>query len=173
MEGIGDPSMNKTRITGIVLLALLAAGLAPPAARAAAPRTVTTTGVPYTWDNSKSITYNIDQGPLGALSNTKAAALVEKAFQQWSNIDTAKLTFEEGDPLDRDVTGANLGDFLSSLSSDVNPIIFDNDGSITEANAGRDVLAFGVAYQTTPTGRIAQDVVVINARAVHGLLDPD
>ena len=155
----------KIRITATAILSLLAAGLAPIGAHAGGVRYYTPTGVPYKWDNTRSITYNIDQGPLGKLSNSKAAALVTKAFQQWSSIDTASLTFEESDPLDRDVTGANLNDFLNGLPSDVNPIIFDSDGSVTDAYLGAgaslDVLAFGQIRQSTPTGKLAQGVVVI------------
>src|SRR6266568_2145930 len=174
----GDPFM-KIRITATAILSLFAAGLAPMSARAGGTANFTLTGVPYTWDNTKSITYNIDQGPLGMLSNAKAAALVGKAFQQWSSssIDTANLTFEEGDPLDRDVTGANLTDFMNSLPTDVNPVIFDSDGSVTDAilgaGASLDVLAFGQILQATPTGKIAQGEVVINGRAEDGLFGPD
>jgi hypothetical protein len=169
----------KIRITAIAFLAFVAGGMTPPAARAAGVANYTTSGVPYKWDNSKSIIYNIDQGPLGKLSNTQAADLVTKAFQQWSSVDTAKLTFEEGDPLDRDVTGANLSDFLNGLPSDVNPVIFDNDGGVTDAmlggGASLDVPAFGLpdGNRVTPTGLIAGGFLVINARALDGLFDPD
>jgi hypothetical protein len=168
--------MNKKRITGFAVLSLLAPALIMPAAHAASPRSVTAAGAPYKWDNSKSIVYDIDQGPLGKLSNTQAADLVTKAFQQWSSVKTAKLTFEEGDPLDRDVTGANLSDFLNGLPSDVNPVIFDNDGSVTDSflgnGASETVLTVGGPYMTTGTGLIAQGILIINARSADGLFDP-
>lgn len=166
----------KQRITGVVLS--LFAGLAPLAAHAAAPGlNITTSGQPARWDNTRSITYNIDQGPLGKMSNSRAARMVLAAFEEWQKIETAQLTFEESDPLDRDVEASNFSDFLGGLPSDVNPVIFDNDGAITQGTlgtvAGRATLAFGGILQSTPTGKIAQGYVVINGRAVDGLFDPD
>src|SRR5688572_30561058 len=123
----------KQRITGIVLSLL--AGLVPMAAHAAAPGPfITSAGAPSKWDNSRTITYNIDQGSLGRLSNARAARIVLAAFEAWQNVETAKLTFEESDPLDRNVTGANLDEFLSGLPTDVNPIIFDDDGTIAASS---------------------------------------
>jgi hypothetical protein len=166
------------RITGIALIALVAA-LAPTGARAAVSgATVTLNGQPAKWDNAQSITYNIDQKGLSAkIKNSQAAQMVHAAFDAWQNIDTAKLTFEDADPLDRDVTGANISDFLQGLPSDVNPIIFDQDGGVTDAflgnGASRGTIAFGGILQSTPTGKIAQGIVVINGRAADGLFDPD
>src|SRR5215213_708773 len=142
----------KQRITGIVLSFI--AGLVPLAAHAAAPGSaITTSGVPYKWDTTRSIVYNIDQGPLGKLSNSKAARIVLAAFEAWQNVDTAKLEFEESDPLDRDVTSANFDDFRAGLPSDVNPVIFDNDGTLMQS-LGLTGPTFGGSLQSTPTGKI-------------------
>ncbi len=169
--------MNQ-RTTGIALFSLLA-GLSPLATQAASPGlSITATGAPTKWDNTKSITYNIDQGPLSAkYTNSKAARIVAAAFDQWQKIDTAKLTFEESDGLDQDVTGANIGAFIQGVPSDVNPIIFDQDGGVTDAflgtGAARGTLAFGGILQATPTGKIAQGFVVMNGRMLDGQFDPD
>src|SRR5687768_8483440 len=141
----------KQRITGIVLSLL--AGLVPLAAHAAAPGSyITSAGAPSKWDNSRSIFFNIDQGPLGKLSNARAARLVTAALDAWQGVETARLTFEESDPLDRNVTGANLDEFLSGLPTVVNPGIFDGDGTFAGV-----AVAFGApfAQSVTPTGRIA------------------
>jgi hypothetical protein len=161
----------KQRITGIVLSFI--AGLVPLAAQAAAPgSTITASGVPAKWDTTRSIVYNIDQGPLGKLSNSKAARVVLAAFEAWQKVDTAKLEFEESDPLDRDVTGANYDDFIAGLPSDVNPIIFDNDGTIMQG-LGLSGAAVGAIFQSTPTGKIAQGILFIDGRVMDGLHNPE
>jgi len=166
----------KRRITGTALLTLVGT-LGTVVGYAATPGlNVTISGVPAKIDNSKTITYNVDQGPLGKESNSKAARLVLAAVEALQGITTAKLTFEESDPLDRDVTGDNIGDFLDGVPSDVNPVIFDNDGGVTEAllgaGASLNTLAFGGILQATPTGKIAQGAVIMNGRAFDGLFDP-
>src|SRR5947209_11542782 len=99
----------KLRITATALFAVIIAGSIPLAAHAGGAGNYTVTGAPFKWVSK--IVYSIDLGPLGKLSNTQAAAMVTKAVQQWSGVSTAKLSLTEGDPLDRDVTGSNLGDF--------------------------------------------------------------
>jgi hypothetical protein len=167
----------KNRTTGN-LIAIVALAFAAPDARAAGIGSyVTTTGTPARWDNTRTMIYNLDQGRLGSLTHTRAARIVANAFDQLANIDTANLPFEEGDPLDRDVTGANLDEFFAGLPSDVNPVVFDQDGAVTDAYLGpggaRSVVAFGFPLQVTPTGRVAQGMIVINGRAADGLFDPD
>src|SRR5438034_8582901 len=100
----------KQRNTGLLVLALgtLASASITGAQAATWGNFVTATGAPAKWNTSRSITYNIDQGALGKLSNAKAARVVADAFDQWQNIDTANLQFEESDPLDRNVSRANI-----------------------------------------------------------------
>jgi len=50
------------------------------------------------------------------MKHADVAALVDKAIQAWSGIDTAKISFEKQPEIPTDVTGANLGDFLNNLS---------------------------------------------------------
>ncbi len=170
--------MQKT--TGIITLALGVALGAAPAARAAAPGLFTTAaGTASKWDNSKPIHFSYDQGSLGKMSNAKATRMFEDALDQWRKIDTASITLEEGDPLDRDVTGDNLGEFIQGLPSDVNPIIFDSDGSAIDAllgsGASESILAFGGSFSrwVTPAGAITQGLILLNGRVTDGQFDPD
>jgi hypothetical protein len=172
--------MTKHRYIGTGIAALaLAVGLVPMAARAGGPGYgVTPDGKPFKRDNSQSFLYNLDLGKLGGLTNTKAAILVGNALDALQSIKTAKITFEESDPLDRDVSGANWNDFLASVPTDVNPVIFDSDGSVTDIvlgdGASRSTLAFGGNLTSpTGTGTIVQVAVVINGRMTDGLFDPD
>jgi hypothetical protein len=141
-EWIGDPSiMKKTRITGIVVLTLFAAGLSPTRARAAAPLSITTAGTPRKWNNSKPIAISFDLGPFNPLSKSapdqvdaKGQQLILKAFQQWTSIDTAKVSVAantDTPDLGQDVNGSNVFSYLNGVPPDVNPIIFDADGSVT------------------------------------------
>jgi hypothetical protein len=175
--------MNK-RITTVALVSLIGASLAPIRAHAAGAAFYTATGAPIGWDNSMTITYNIGSHKLGTLSNTKAALIVENAFQQWAGIDTAKLDIEEGDGLpDQTVNGANVFAFLQSLGSPTgpnanvaNPVFIDPDGGLTDGLLGRgaslDVLAFTGVLSNTPT-HITRAAIILNGRAMDGKPDPD
>src|SRR5437588_9077110 len=99
--------------------------------RAAAPYgLVRSDGRPVAWNNSQPISYSVDQGPLGRLANADAVALVQTGFQRWQQVDTASISFIQAAPLSQDITGANVMAFLNNLPAGVNPIIFDNDGSV-------------------------------------------
>src|SRR5260370_32309852 len=114
--------MNK-RNSKLALLSLLAVALAPLRAQAGGAIEYTNTGVPVVWDTSKSINYNIGTGKLGTLNNTKAALIVNNAFQAWHSIPGANLSnFQEGDVLnDQSVNGATVGSFLNMLGSATGP----------------------------------------------------
>jgi|GEM_PF-2671084 len=99
------------------------------------------------------ITYRTDQGTLGAFSNATATAISVYAFQQWDNVLTAALSFTNAGQLPRDVTSAS-DPYISGgtqFTDKINPVVFDNNGSITDAKLGvgasTSVLGFaGSAY---------------------------
>jgi hypothetical protein len=138
---------------------------------------VTNAGVPYRFDNSGPILYRLDQGSLGRLTGEQASELARRAFALWQGVETASLTFEEGPALDLNVTGENIGRFLQDLPEDVTPVLFDHDGTITDAffgaGASRSAVAVGGVLAATGGGQILQGIVVINGRAADGLFDPD
>src|SRR5712692_1577779 len=134
-------------------------------------RAITSGGLPARWDNTHPIFYDLNPSPpseprhagAGAV-DPRAERFVAKAFDQWAKIDTAQLTFQEGIPLDRDVSGGKSVDFLhKELTPDENPVIVDGDGGVTDAllgqGASRQVLAFGRILQATPNGKITQGMV--------------
>src|SRR5215212_3763152 len=149
-----------------MILGIVALGSVLPSQAAGPGLAVTTAGEPYRWDNTRPIVYNLDPGDLGAIGHDAAARMVQSAFEQWQGVITARLEFEEAEALDRDVTGSNLNAFFGAVPSDVNPIILDQDGSVTEAfygpGAAPSFFAFGGALRTTATGRITQGFVVLN-----------
>lgn len=173
--------MKKT-ITRIAIFCL-AAGLAPLAARAAGPGLlVTPTGKAATVDLSRGfiVTPEPSSATLGKMTNAQGVALLKASIDPLSKVSTAnvKITLDD-QPLDRDVTGDNIGDFLNSLPSDLNPAVFDSDGSIMDALLGDGAslavvsLAGSFSRWVTPTGKIVQAMLILNGRMTDGLFDPD
>src|SRR6266852_350026 len=145
--------------------------------RAAAPYgLVRSDGRPVAWNNSQPISYSVDQGPLGRLSNADAAALVQTAFQRWRDVNTASISFTPAAPLAQDITGANVLAFLNSLPAGVNPIIFDTDGSVMRTLRGDPAaaVAFGQPLTADPaSGTITSGFIVLNGLYIDGRFNPD
>ncbi|MBI1388573.1 MAG: hypothetical protein GC154_09015 [bacterium] len=102
---------------------------------------------PVTWNSSDyPIQCNIDIGGLGSFSNEDARALIVNAFDVWQSVDGTAIRFEAGPNLPDDVNGQNFNLYLDGRIEGLNPIIFDSDGSITDAifgqNAKDDILGF-------------------------------
>lgn len=127
-------------------LILLGGGLLLSPVRAGGPLFINSRGQPFHWPRNP-VTYTPDRGPLGILDNAAAVELVADALSLWQEVETATIAFEQRGQLDVDVTGTNVMDVLSRLRRDLNPILFDHDGSIIEALAGtgasRDIVGFG------------------------------
>jgi hypothetical protein len=97
--------------------------------------------------------YHTDLGTLGALTNATAVSIAQYAFQQWDNVSSAQISFIHGGSLARDVVSATDPYISGStqFSDGINPIVFDANGSITDAKLGvganRSVIGFaGSAY---------------------------
>jgi len=133
---------------------VLLIGLFASAAWAGGPLSVYN-GSPVTWKpNGKTLLYQVDQGPLGPLSNYQAVNLIQSAFQEWSRVDTSTLAFDKAkDALSEDVTSKNYSRIVNSLSSDANPIIFDDDGSIIDLVLGTGSKANILGLTSTSTNR--------------------
>jgi hypothetical protein len=100
---------------------------------------------------------------------------VAGAFQVWQDVPTARIQFQQSGQLDRDVTQANFMSFLNEITDDcieggacTNPIIFDTDGRLIDAQLGRGasqrVLGFAGANVIRLDGFIFQGVAVLNGR---------
>lgn len=125
-----------------VLLALLA-GASPPA-RAGGPLQVDANGQPYRWDTSQPIRYSVSPGPLGSRSHDWAVAAVDQAVRTWEGVPSAVIGFEAAGELSRPVTGSSVMSFLQRLGGDSPcPILFDSDGSITQALLGKGAIEAG------------------------------
>jgi len=107
----------------------------------------TTTGQPLVWPHG-TITYYTDQGDLSPiLPNASANSFVAGAFSQWSSVVTAALAITSGGQLAEDVNGTNVilnSDGTISMPADIQStatgtpigIVYDYDGSVTDALIG-------------------------------------
>lgn len=181
-----------TSLIFAILLVLAAAAIVPT--YAGGPLFVDTTGQPVRWathmasggplstqtvDAQKRVIYRVDSGGLGPLSNAEAVSLVDRIFKAYTDIPTATIEFVNGGPiLDTktgkavDITGNNVGMVLGRTPSFQNPIVFDNDGSITgtggvlgfftflnfgqSQNGGLELLEGAVALNGPALGRIGK-----------------
>ncbi|MEW6236286.1 MAG: hypothetical protein AB1656_12945 [Candidatus Omnitrophota bacterium] len=92
---------------------------------------------PILWEPSSfPIQYNIDLGNLGALTNEEAAALIMDAFRMWEESPGSTLSFLRGGDLPVNVDKSNFTRYLDGAMPGVNPIVFDDDGSIIRSLYG-------------------------------------
>lgn len=133
---------------GIVLLCTMVA-------RAGGPKHVagsayfdpTVTGQPLTWTIG-AVGYYTDQGDLSpALPNSAANNFVAAAFDQWASVPTTALAPSRDGQLAEDVNSSNVTrnadgtisvptDIQSTATSTPVGIVYDNDGSVTDALLG-------------------------------------
>jgi hypothetical protein len=116
-------------------VAMLAVALS--AAFASGPLYFTADGRPYRLDPTKPARLVMDAGPLANRTHEQAVRLVDRACQTWTAVPTARLQFERVGELPQDIDGQNVMAFLGQLKEgDPNPILFDTDGSMTDALFG-------------------------------------
>ena len=101
-----------------------------------------------------SLTLNLDQGSLGTRTNAQAVALVQNAIALWNGVGTSTMRFKIGPQLSTDYTSANYTQVLGNYTDGLNPVLFDTDGTITDAlfgaGARNNILGFaGSAYFTS------------------------
>ena len=131
---------------------------------------VTPSGKEVAWRAGSTITYHVDQGPLGTLSNGQAVALVDELFGLWQNVPTASLSLQRAGSLPVDVTAANHTSYRTTADS-YHSIIFDTDGSITDAVFGVGASSFTAGFSGPSwvvggvnDGEIVDAAAVLNAK---------
>ncbi len=107
----------------------------------------TAMGQPITWSQGQ-VNYYTDQGDLSSiLPNSAANSFVANAFLQWTSVSTAALTANAAGQLAEDVNGSNIAvnssgmvtapaDITSSATQTPVGIVYDYDGSVTDALLG-------------------------------------
>ncbi len=82
--------------------------------------------------------YKIDQGPLGEISEDEAFTDAVDVLDLWEAESSLDFVGKDGGIIDQDVDDSNYEDYLETSSSlGYSPVIWDDDGSITEELAGR------------------------------------
>ncbi len=145
-------------------------------AQAAGPLLVNGAGTPLKWA-ANPLPFNPDRGPLGMLDNATAVASVTANFAVWAAVPTATLTFTNAGALLVDVTADNFTSFLGVCGDGLSPIIFDADGTITDAvfgtGASRNVLGFaGPECSDDTLAVISEGVAVLNGKFIDGIDRP-
>ena len=149
---------------------LLATASTPHTGRVSAglPIAATPSGNLVCWRGP--VTYTIDQGPLGSLSNTEAVALVNELFGVWKSVPTASLDVQQSGQLAQDVTASNYLSTYHNRDDQAHPIIFDSDGSIIDAlygnGAHQSILGFGAPTWATSSVDSSIDGAISDADAM-------
>ncbi|HMK31878.1 MAG TPA: IPT/TIG domain-containing protein [Terriglobales bacterium] len=176
----------------LVFFLAIAFALSPDSVEAGGPANVAgvswfqpgTAGTPIVWAGG-TVTYYTDRGDLsGYLREADADALVASAFANWTAIPTVALSATRGGKLDEDVSGANvtyageqvvLPPDIQANSDKPVAIVYDRDGSVTDAllGAGSGAVgmcsansAYGGVDRFTTDGTAAHALVVINGNCV-------
>ena len=156
-------------------------------ARAGGPRYVAGTtffnpeakGTALTWAQG-SIRYYSDQGNLSPLlPGPSADAFVADAFSRWTSIPTAAISATRAGQLAEDVNGSNVfanGDGTITLPSDILPaavnqpvaVVYDADGSVTDALVGQGASATSFCYTNAVLG--GADNFSPDAHLIHALV---
>ena len=114
------------------------------------------------------VPYHPDQGDLGDFSNGQATTMVNTCFQTWQGVSTATITFQNEGQLPVDVTSTNYSSYLDDFSDGINPIIFDSDGSIIDAEYGAgasdSIIGFAGSAYNTSTGYYVEGLAVLNGK---------
>ena len=152
---------------GALVLAL-AACIASPA-RAGGPLDLVNHQPVVYANGGTNLKLSIDQGTLGLRTNAQAVALVQNAVNLWNNVSTSTMRLSLGAALATDYDKSNYASIFNNFSDGFNPVIFDSDGSITDAlfgvGAKSSILGFaGSAYFTSgpSAGKYAEGRAVLN-----------
>jgi len=120
-------------------------------------------------NGAASLQLNVDQGAFGSRTNAQAVALVQSAIGLWNGVATSTMRMGLGPALGTNYNATNYSGILNNYTDGFNPVIFDSDGSITDAifgaGAKSNVLGFAGSayYRSGPSaGKYAEGRAVLN-----------
>lgn len=126
---------------------------------------------PVTYPNGTTIQLNFEKGTLGSLSNADAISLFMSGLNDWNTISTANLTLSRGPDIAVDVTPDNIFEYMNCFtcfSDGLNPVIFDDDGSITDLILGqgmsRSIVGFASSGFNFRRAEYLEGKVVMNGK---------
>lgn len=184
---------GRSYVTAALLLAAITA--APKIAHAGGPQYVagasffdaSAKGKPIVWSQGQ-VRYYTDQGNLSPqLDGASADAFVADAFSRWTSIVTAAVAATRAGQLAEDVSGQNIAvnpDGTVNLPSDILPtatsepvaIVYDADGSVTDALLGQGASStsdcttnsvFGGPDNFGTAGNMVHALVVMNGNCAQ------
>lgn len=136
--------------------------------------------IPATYQDS-NIIFNIETGALGIRSNDTADQLVRDALAIWNNVLTSTINLSQGTDVNADIDETNFTSYIpvpgsSTIHNDddgLNPIVYDDDGSIIDAyfgvgqGTGPDATVVGFAASTILIGSsfFTEGFAVINGNS--------
>jgi len=136
-------------------------------------------GQPLVWTNS-SVGYFTDQGDLSPiLSGAQADAFVAAAISSWTSAPGVGLTATQAGHLAEDVNGSNIqatlngvisapADITSSATSTPLGIVYDYDGTVTDAVLGEGAGSLGECFTNAVSG--GPDNLAASGNIVHALV---
>ncbi|MCP5464222.1 MAG: hypothetical protein H7A33_04265 [Deltaproteobacteria bacterium] len=124
-------------------------------------------GDPVLWDNSASDPIDIhpEAGSCGQFNNSQMVTKLTNNLDEWASISTLDLDFDIiTGTITEDVDGDNYTSYLAGVSGNtssqstanvqdnINPILFDDDGEITDAATGVNNGRFSILGFAIPAG---------------------
>ncbi|MCP4715044.1 MAG: matrixin family metalloprotease, partial [Deltaproteobacteria bacterium] len=97
-------------------------------------------------ENDFPVPYSTDRGSLGSLGNAEATQLVDECFQVWEDVQTSTIMFRNAGQLREDVRLFNYLSYLDDNYDGINPIVFDDDGSIIDAYFGSGQSSYVIGF---------------------------
>jgi hypothetical protein len=156
--------MKQALFRGILIAAGLFAGL--PAHAGGPLSSLNGRSVIYQ-ESALPLSYSVDRGDLGIITNADATALVDTCFATWQAVPTAQISFSNAGPLPEDVNGSNYTSYFDGADG-INPILFDDDGSIVDAffgaGASDSVIGFAGSEFDEATGYYTEGVALLNGK---------
>jgi IPT/TIG domain len=144
-------------------------------------------GTPLTWAQG-TLNYYTDQGDLSPqLPGPAADAFVADAFTRWTSISTAAISANLAGQLAEDVSGSNVtanadgtinvpADILPTATGEPVGIVYDADGSVTDALLGSGAsnasdcftnAVFGGPDNLSTDGNIVHALVILNGNCAQ------
>ncbi len=165
------PTIFGNRVTALVALWLVM--VAGDRAVAGGPLFVNDGGEPLVWAE-RPVPWNSDQGGLGILDQASAHQLVDDAFAVWAAVPTADISYADAGSLPVDVVATNVGGFVGICGDGLSPVVYDTDGTITDAlfgaGASNSILGFaGPECGTFTPPVITEASAVLNGKFIDGI----
>jgi len=166
----------------LILAALLTWPYTPPSASAGGPLfigspTMGTDGQAFVWDLSSPVTYRVDGGGLGNMTNAAAVARVQAMFDAWQNVPTAAISYTNAGAIqpvgaftDGDVNTPAEFDEMDAecFAGNQTPVVFDADGSLFSAlGFSSGVIGFAGACNFSGN-HIIGALAALNGRWING-----